>query len=319
VSDLFFIALTEDQGTALRYSPPALFSHRQCGERTATMSLPPESAASVPADDTRESVLSPTSAASLPSNPLSNQTIKAEPETPLAEPPADLPAKPPQPRTLGGFEVDDDEDESENAQDDGDDDGDVYDPEGLDLDASTPALQAPLDRQSQSPPQTNGNTPVPAQPTGSPTGVSSSVLPPGPGAAPVTAESPAPALTNVQAQVSDPRPNVNGPFPSGVPRSRLSHDTIGILEDRIKEDPRGDPNAYLDLISEYKSRNKQDEVRETYQKYLAVFPTDVSFHIMLNSIVMLTGRRHSNGVHLCGGKKSTIVVARWSKSSTSLY
>jgi cleavage stimulation factor subunit 3 len=240
------------------------------------MSLPPDSATPASADNAQESLLSPTSAASLPPNPLlSNPTIKIELESTSAETPADLPVKPPQPRTLGGFEVDDDEDENENEQDDGDDDGDVYDPEGLDLDASTPALQAPLDRQSQSPSQTNGNTPVPAQPTGSP-GVSSSALPPGSGATPVTAETPAPALTDIQAPVSDTRPNVNGPFPSAVPRTRLAHDTIGILEDRIKEDPRGDPNAYLDLISEYKSRNKQDEVRQTYERYLAVFPTDVS-------------------------------------------
>ena len=36
------------------------------------------------------------------------------------------------------------------------------------------------------------------------------------------------------------------------PKARLPHDKIGILEDRIAEDPRGDIDAWLSLVSEYR-------------------------------------------------------------------
>jgi len=68
---------------------------------------------------------------------------------------------------------------------------------------------------------------------------------------------------------------VNGSVAPALPKSRLAHDVVGILEDRIKEDPRGDMSAYLELIDELKSRNKQDEVRQAYEQYLSVFPMAV--------------------------------------------
>ena len=34
--------------------------------------------------------------------------------------------------------------------------------------------------------------------------------------------------------------------------------------------------AWMGLISEHKSRNKLDDVRNTYEKFLKVFPTYVS-------------------------------------------
>ncbi|KAI9738217.1 MAG: mRNA 3'-end-processing protein rna14 [Cirrosporium novae-zelandiae] len=58
-----------------------------------------------------------------------------------------------------------------------------------------------------------------------------------------------------------------------LPTARLPHDRIGILEDRIKEDPRGDMDAWLDLISEHQRRNKLDDARSVYDRFFEVFPT----------------------------------------------
>lgn len=61
-----------------------------------------------------------------------------------------------------------------------------------------------------------------------------------------------------------------------LPKARLPHDRIGILEDRIKEDPRGDIDAWLSLISEHRKRNKLDDARAVYERFLKVFPQAVS-------------------------------------------
>lgn len=191
------------------------------------------------------------------------------------------------PRIVGGFEVDDDEEEEEAGQDDKDE-ADVYDPAvGLDFDTPTPdAPSNPLDRTSQSPEQENGITPAPVQATGSLTDISSSTLPPSgdaPRAATATPTQNVPA-TPAPVQPSPPRSHVNGTVSAALPKSRLAHDVIGILEDRIKDDPRGDTAAYLELIDELKSRNKQDDVRRIYEQYLTVFPLavcvipDLPFH-----------------------------------------
>ncbi|KAI0836921.1 hypothetical protein F5Y06DRAFT_97151 [Hypoxylon sp. FL0890] len=55
-------------------------------------------------------------------------------------------------------------------------------------------------------------------------------------------------------------------------RSRLPTDIVGILEDRIKEDPRGDIEAWLALIDEQKRRNNVEDARAVYERFLKVFP-----------------------------------------------
>ena len=59
-------------------------------------------------------------------------------------------------------------------------------------------------------------------------------------------------------------------------RGRLPHDRVGILEDRIQEDPRGDIPAWLELINEHRSRNRIDNARDVYERFLKVFPFSVS-------------------------------------------
>lgn len=66
---------------------------------------------------------------------------------------------------------------------------------------------------------------------------------------------------------------------SALPKARLPHDKIGILEDRTQEDPRGDMDAWLSLISEYRMRSKIPEARATYERFFTVFPAAVSIRL----------------------------------------
>lgn len=62
---------------------------------------------------------------------------------------------------------------------------------------------------------------------------------------------------------------------ASLPKARLPHDRVGILEDRIKEDPRGDMDAWLSLISEHRKRNKLDDARAVYERFFKFFPMAV--------------------------------------------
>ena len=63
---------------------------------------------------------------------------------------------------------------------------------------------------------------------------------------------------------------------TALPKARLPHDRIGILEDRIKEDPRGDTEAWLALIAEHQKRGKTEDARNAYERLFTVFPWAVS-------------------------------------------
>ncbi|KAK3077378.1 hypothetical protein LTS18_010429, partial [Coniosporium uncinatum] len=69
---------------------------------------------------------------------------------------------------------------------------------------------------------------------------------------------------------SKPSSVVNVPVPPQ--KKRLPGDVIGQLEDRIAEDPRGDMDAWLSLISEHRRRNKLDEARSVFDRFFKVFP-----------------------------------------------
>lgn len=83
-----------------------------------------------------------------------------------------------------------------------------------------------------------------------------------------------------------PAPQVTQPEPSSsqkpivpvgaAPKARLPHDKIGILEDRIKEDPRGDLDAWLSLIGEHRKRGKVNDARNIYERLFVIFPQAVS-------------------------------------------
>ncbi|EXJ86434.1 hypothetical protein A1O3_03385 [Capronia epimyces CBS 606.96] len=227
-------------------------------------------------DTSRDPILSTTQSTLQPFSPQPVSQLSPQGAAPdLTHSSASTPAQAqpqPQPRIVGGFEVDDDPEDEEGTPD-GKDEVDVYDPAvGLDFDVSTPAPASPFDRTSQSPEQENGITPAPVQATGSPADISSSTLAVGVDAPRTATATPVQTASNVPPQPDPPRSPVNGAVAPGLPKSRLAHDVVGILEDRIKDDPRGDIDAYLELIHEFKSRHKQDEVRRVYEQYLSVFP-----------------------------------------------
>lgn len=166
----------------------------------------------------------------------------------------------------GGFEVDDDDgDLQDNSLEEAQDD-DVY---GLgtatDLNGTSHDHGA-LDRSSKCPAQENGITPVPVQATDSSADLSSSVVS-------NNAQLQSALTSNGLGTISTDQTSVD-PL-SALPKSRLAHDVVGMLEDRVKDDPRGDTAAWLELIEEYKSRNKDDLVRKTYERYLEIFPLAV--------------------------------------------
>ena len=66
-------------------------------------------------------------------------------------------------------------------------------------------------------------------------------------------------------------------------RARLPHDRVGILEDRIQADPRGDTEAWLELINEHRSRNRIENAREVYERFFKVFPAAVSAHYLYST------------------------------------
>lgn len=61
-----------------------------------------------------------------------------------------------------------------------------------------------------------------------------------------------------------------------LPKARLPQDKVGILEDRIADDPRGDVDAWMSLINEHQRRSKFDDARAVYDRFLHVFPFAVS-------------------------------------------
>ena len=187
-----------------------------------------------------------------------------------------------QPRTKGGFELD--EDDVEIAQDEDDADSkdmlDVYGADdGVEEDAVTNSAvpQGLIDSLSPSAKQANGVASI-AVSQGAlrgASGVDSSAALPAVADVDtqrVTTATPVPSITTIPVQAAPASENVtNLPGPV-LAKGRLSHDVIGILEDRIKEDPRGDIDAWLALIEELKGRNKQEEVRKTYDRFLQIFP-----------------------------------------------
>lgn len=69
-----------------------------------------------------------------------------------------------------------------------------------------------------------------------------------------------------------------------IPKVRLPHDRVGILEDRIKEDPKGDLEAWQNLIGEHRKRGKIEDARKVYERFLAVFPSAVSTDLVFVGI-----------------------------------
>ena len=53
-------------------------------------------------------------------------------------------------------------------------------------------------------------------------------------------------------------------------------DPVNALEERVKQDPRGDVDAWLALIAEYTRRGRAPEIRSAYDRFLEIFRAAVS-------------------------------------------
>ena len=70
-------------------------------------------------------------------------------------------------------------------------------------------------------------------------------------------------------------PAVDTRLAPAVAAAIVPHDTTGLLELQIKDDPRGAMDAWLALMAEHRRRNKTDELRSVYNRFLEVFPQAV--------------------------------------------
>jgi cleavage stimulation factor subunit 3 len=82
---------------------------------------------------------------------------------------------------------------------------------------------------------------------------------------PEQAEEPSNSNTGAQGAAN------TAPAPNGFP-GIAGLDPVALLEARIKEDPRGDMDAWLNLIADHKRRNHIEALRNTYERFLDVFP-----------------------------------------------
>lgn len=71
------------------------------------------------------------------------------------------------------------------------------------------------------------------------------------------------------------------PAPTGAPAAQaaapIGVDPIALLEARVKEDPRGDMDAWLSLIANHRRRNNMEALRDVYNRFVGVFPQAVSY------------------------------------------
>lgn len=199
------------------------------------------------------------------------------------------PPSQPKARTIGGFVVDDDDDEE-------DEKGDAeYEPPavlGGFQDMATVSADIPQRAASQSAkesvPTSHVSLPQTAPEKDSSKNVSksSSHSPSQFGSSAQNDKPSNPSQADLQSQA--PMLAVDSPVPTppitAAPRTRLPHDRVGILEDRIQEDPRGDTDAWLELINEHRNRNKIESAREVYERFFKVFPAAVS--LSLNQILL---------------------------------
>ncbi|KAF2008200.1 hypothetical protein P154DRAFT_516905 [Amniculicola lignicola CBS 123094] len=97
-----------------------------------------------------------------------------------------------------------------------------------------------------------------------------SIVPNGGTPVPDVAKAVAPDVVNLSAR---PSTAPITPVPASLPKARLPQDRIGILEDRVTDDPRGDIEAWLSLIEEHRRRHKFDEARAVYDRFFTTFPS----------------------------------------------
>jgi hypothetical protein len=192
----------------------------------------------------------------------SESSVTLQPAVVDSQPPSQIPSRTAssmsgvqKPKTIGGFieEEDDDDDDDEEDEDD--------DSQEQEQDTGTNAHSV------DNPPEKEQD-----QEHAPPAAIST----PGVAVAPAPASAPVQALPQPNAPVTLPASSSSAA--ASLSKPRLPQDRIGQLEDRIADDPKGDVDAWLDLISLHRSKNKLDDARNVYDRFFELFPTAVSAH-----------------------------------------
>ncbi len=212
-------------------------------------------------------------------------------------------ALPPNPKTVGGFIVDEDEEDEEQPQQQPNGTGAGTDGAATqdNVIASEPS-QEEVASASASAPSTapvNGSSSlvVPAASVTTDTSSSSFTVPNIATSAPVPSfQSPtdqgkqqmSATASAMQSATATPQPAAsavvaapppaqqNGSVPATPTTQRLRHDKVGQLEDRIKEDPKADTEAWRELIKHYREKGQLDNARSVFTRFFEIFPSAVS-------------------------------------------
>ncbi|KAF1977038.1 Suf-domain-containing protein [Bimuria novae-zelandiae CBS 107.79] len=262
------------------YDPAADFSlapgqGNQDDEEEEEEEYDPDSAFSNAQEETR----SP-SAQAVPMAESATNTPQPTAESTLKAPPAEMSAVPTpqkQPRTKGGFvdESEDDEDEVLVAKPKAG--SALLNAAGV---SESPQRSVTLSPNNTHAPQAMSS--ISAQDQGVPAVQSPSVVAPDTvslasatvpnGDAPVPDATKTGTSDNMKAAPAQ-TPAFATPASVSLPKPRLPQDTVGRLEDRVAEDPRGDIEAWLGLIDEHRKRHKVDEARAAFERFFQVFPS----------------------------------------------
>jgi cleavage stimulation factor subunit 3 len=185
---------------------------------------------------------------------------------------------PPKQRTVGGFVVDDDDEDDEDipmASTSGqlNEAGDDTPQRSVN---QTPINTLPLpdtsiDKAAQEHGPSDSGAAVPLDPA--PNGAAQVSTSSSSGVPPSQTSLPVPSATAAKATAQS-----SSSSSVLLPKARLPQDKVGILEDRIADDPRGDVDAWMSLINEHQRRSKFDDARAVYERFFQIFPFAVSFN-----------------------------------------
>nr|POE92420.1 mrna 3'-end-processing protein rna14 [Quercus suber] len=215
---------------------------------------------------------------------VADANLVNEASTPTSTLPQPSATLPPKPKTAGGFLLEDSDDEDE----------EVHVPpqrngfEGA-VSEATPDISSVASAHLT-------DTAAPANSSVTLNG-STSVPVPDPATVQVSPVLPNPPLHSDAAQGNMTATSASTPQPNSTPRpdaataatmpqptnlqteaqptqaKRLPIDRLGRLEDRVKEDPRGDIDAWVGLIDHHVQKGQLDSIRSTCERFFAYFPT----------------------------------------------
>lgn len=200
-------------------------------------------------------------------------------------------------QTVPNSHVQGDAEEEQEEDNDGSEDGGDYDPESISFDppAQVPEKSATPPQQS-SKPKTSGGFIIEASDDDEEDEEEEEEQEDDD----APQDSAVPEQTEQQQNAPAQRPvTVAAPTdtPVEVPPMMGGIDPTALLEARVKEDPRGDMDAWLNLMAEYRRRSNLDSLRDVYNRFVEVFPQAVSAYIYCRYPTTLTHSRRISGLN----------------------